>query len=74
MFNLADIFQLVVNGFNDSLFSQDNLVVNEHEGILHVLFQFGIGWMLFTKSMSNRFLDIYPLAAKVGLNKRVASP
>jgi hypothetical protein len=40
MFNLTDIFQLSVNSFNNCLFPQDNLVVNEHEGILHVIFQF----------------------------------
>jgi hypothetical protein len=59
MFNLVDIFQLVVNRFNDISFSQDNLVVNEHEGIPHILFQFGNQLdIIYKKHIEQFFGDI----------------
>ena len=39
MFYLADIFQLIVNGFNDRPFSEHYPVPDRHQTVLHVPFQ-----------------------------------
>lgn len=41
MFNVADILELVVDGFNERPFPQQDFVVQVHERVLHVLLEFG---------------------------------
>ena len=41
MFNLRNIFELIVDGFNDRPFSQQNFIDERHQSIFHVGFQPG---------------------------------
>ena len=41
MFNVADVFEFVVDGFNERPFPQQDFVVQVHERVLHVLLEFG---------------------------------
>lgn len=41
MFDLANVLELVVNRFNQGTFTQKNLVVQMHQGVLHIAFTLG---------------------------------
>ncbi len=41
MFNVADVFEFVVDGFNEHPFPQQDFVVQVHERVLHVLLELG---------------------------------
>ena len=41
MFDVADVLELVVDGFNERPFPQQDFVVQVHERVLHVLLEFG---------------------------------
>ena len=41
MFNVADVLEFVVDGFNERPFPQQDFVVQVHERVLHVLLEFG---------------------------------
>ena len=40
MFDLCNILQLVIDRFNQGPFSEQNLVSNTHQGVLHIVFNF----------------------------------
>ena len=36
MFDLRDIFELIVDGFNNEAFAKHELIFNEHKAVLHI--------------------------------------
>ncbi len=41
MFNLCDVLQLVIDSFNQRPFSENNFIGYAHEGVSHVVLDFG---------------------------------
>ena len=41
VFNLADVLEFVVDGLDECPFPEQDFVVQVHEGVLHVLLEFG---------------------------------
>ena len=41
MLNLTDVFELVIDGFDDGSFAQQNLVKQLNEGVFHILSALG---------------------------------
>ena len=41
MFDLRDILELIDDGFDDGPFAQQDLIIQQHEAVLHVLAQLG---------------------------------
>jgi hypothetical protein len=41
MLNLRNVFELVINSFNDAAFSQQNFIKQRNDLGFHVLFEFG---------------------------------
>ena len=41
MFYLCDILQFIINRFNQGTFSQQDFILNTHQGVFHVILHFG---------------------------------
>ena len=59
MFYLCNVLKLVIDGFHQSSFPEDNLVIHGHQDVLHVTFDLGNELdSIHEKKVEKSFIDI----------------